>query len=88
MADPNYPLLSAIATGIGTGIGWMGKQVFSLVANTIKRESDRGDRLETKLFETQALVYPVLEEANSAIREAISRERRGQVLGGDGAAKA
>lgn len=67
--------LGAIVTGLGGGLSYVGKQVFSLIHTTIKRESERADRLEEKLFTTQSLVYPVLEAANSAIREAIAAKK-------------
>lgn len=68
-------LLATILTGIGGGLSYIGKQGFNLLSATIKRESERADRLEEKLFTTQALVYPVLEAANSAIREAIAAKK-------------
>ena len=74
--DNNPATISIIASGIAAGIGYVGKQIFALVTATIARESARADRLEEKLFTTQALVYPVLEAANSAIREAISSKAK------------
>lgn len=73
MNDP--VTIGAVITGIGTGIGYVGKQVFDLVKKTIERESTRADRLEERLFSTQALVHPVLAEANAAIREAIAAKK-------------
>lgn len=71
MADMN-PYIYAGGTGLGAGIAFVGKYIFSFISNTIARESSRGDRLESKLFDTQDLVYPVVESATSAIREAIA----------------
>lgn len=75
MAQIDPIMAGAIITGIGSGIGYVGKQIFNLISNTIHRESTRADRLEEKLFSTQALVYPVLEAANAAIREAIAVQK-------------
>lgn len=77
--DSNYPLLLSIVTGIGGGLSYVGKKVSDLIISTIAREGARADRLEQKLFDTQSLIYPVLEEANSAIREAIARKEQGHV---------
>lgn len=71
MADIN-PYIYAGGTAVGTAIGFIGKYVFNFITATITRESTRGDRLEAKLFDTQDLVYPVVESATSAIREAIA----------------
>lgn len=71
MADMD-PYIYAMGTGIAGGIAFVGKYVFSFITTTIKREETRGDRLESKLFDTQELVYPVIESATSAIREAIA----------------
>ncbi len=76
MSDMN-PYVYALGTGVGGGIAFVGKYIFSFISNTISRESARGDRLETKLFETQAVIYPALESANSAIREAIAARKEG-----------
>lgn len=71
MADIN-PYVYAMGTGIAGGIAFVGKYVFNFITATITRESTRGDRLEDKLFETQAVIYPAVESATSAIREAIA----------------
>lgn len=74
MADMN-PYIYAIGTGVGGALAFTGKWVINLVSGIIKKAEDRGDRLETKLFETQAVIYPALEAANSAIREAIAAKK-------------
>lgn len=74
MADVD-PYVYALGTGIGGGIAFVGKYVFSFITSTLSYERTRADRLEEKLFSTQALVYPVLGEANSAIREAIAAKK-------------
>lgn len=74
MADMN-PYVYALGSGIGAGIAWTGKYVFGFITSTIRREADRGDRLETKLFATQELVYPAIESATTAIREAIASKK-------------
>lgn len=71
MTDMN-PYIYAGGGAIGTALGFIGKYVFNFITSTIHRESARGDRLESKLFDTQDLVYPVIESATSAIREAIA----------------
>lgn len=71
MADIN-PYIYALGTGVGGALAYTGKLVANLIISTLKRESDRGDRLEEKVFKTQDLVYPVIESATSAIREAIA----------------
>lgn len=71
MADMN-PYIYAGGTALGAALAYVGKLVANLITATIKRESDRGDRLESKVFTTQDLVYPVIESATSAIREAIA----------------
>ena len=71
MSDVN-PYIYAGGTAIGTAVGFIGKYVFNFITSTIARESTRGDRLESKLFDTQEMVYPVVESATSAIREAIA----------------
>jgi hypothetical protein len=71
MADMN-PYVYALGAGIGSGIAFVGKYIFTFISGTIARESTRGDRLEDKLFETQAVIYPAVESATSAIREAIA----------------
>lgn len=76
MADMN-PYVYALGSGVGAGIAFVGKYVFNFITTTISRESIRGDRLESKLFETQAVIYPALEAANSAIREAIAAKKEG-----------
>lgn len=76
MADMN-PYVYAIGSGVGAGIAFVGKYVFSFITSTIHREAERGDRLETKLFSTQELVYPVIESATNAIREAIAAKKEG-----------
>lgn len=76
MADMN-PYVYAIGGGVATALGFVGKWVIQLVTGIITRAEARGDRLETKLFETQALIYPALEAANSAIREAIAAKKEG-----------
>jgi hypothetical protein len=76
MADMN-PYIYAMGAGIGGGIAFVGKWVVNLISAMIQRAEERGDRLEGKLFETQALIYPALEAANSAIREAIAAKKEG-----------
>lgn len=71
MADID-PYIYAGGTAVGTALGFIGKYIFNFITATITRESSRGDRLESKLFDTQDLVYPVIESATSAIREAIA----------------
>lgn len=71
MTDMN-PYIYAGGGAIGTALGFVGKYIFNFITSTIQRESQRGDRLESKLFDTQELVYPVVESATSAIREAIA----------------
>lgn len=74
MSEMN-PYIYALGAGVGGGLAFIGKWVISLVSEVIKRSEERGDRLETKLFETQAVIYPALESANSAIREAIAAKK-------------
>lgn len=74
MADMN-PYIYAIGTGVGGALAYVGKLVANLITTTISRESTRADRLEAKLFDTQAVIYPALEAANSAIREAIAAKK-------------
>lgn len=69
------PYVYALGSGVGAGVAFVGKYIFSFISTTITRESERGDRLENKLFETQAVIYPALEAANSAIREAIAAKK-------------
>ena len=74
MADMN-PYVYAIGGGVATSLGFVGKWVIQLVTGVITRAEARADRLEAKLFETQAVIYPALEAANSAIREAIAAQK-------------
>lgn len=69
------PYIYALGMGVGGGIAFMGKWVVNLISALIQRSEERGDRLENKLFETQAVIYPALEAANSAIREAIAAKK-------------
>jgi hypothetical protein len=69
------PYIYAGGAGLGGGIAFVGKWVINLVTSQINRADERGDRLEAKLFETQAVIYPALEAANSAIREAIAAKK-------------
>lgn len=71
------PYVYALGSGVGAGIAFVGKYVFSFISSTITRESQRGDRLEAKLFSTQELVYPAIESATQAIREAIAAKKEG-----------
>ena len=71
------PYVYALGSGVGAGIAFVGKYVFSFISSTIARESQRGDRLEAKLFATQELVYPAIESATQAIREAIAAKKEG-----------
>lgn len=74
MADMD-PYVYAIGGGVAGALGFIGKWVISLITGIIERAEARADRLETKLFETQAVIYPALESANSAIREAIAAKK-------------
>jgi hypothetical protein len=76
MADMN-PYIYAIGGGVGGALGFIGKWFIGFLTDVFKRSEERGDRLETKLFETQAVIYPALEAANSAIREAIATKKEG-----------
>lgn len=76
MADMN-PYVYAIGAGVGSGLAFIGKWVIQLVTNVINRADARGDRLEAKLFSTQELVYPAIESATTAIREAIAAKKEG-----------
>ncbi len=71
MADMN-PYIYALGTGVGGALAFVGKWVISIFTKVLDRAEARGDRLETKLLDTQALVYPALEAANTAIRESIN----------------
>lgn len=71
------PYIYAIGGGVATALAFVGKWVIQLVTGVISRAEARGDRLEAKLFETQAVIYPALEAANSAIREAIAAKKEG-----------
>lgn len=71
------PYVYALGTGVGGAIAFTGKWVVNLISAMIQRAEERGDRLENKLFETQAVIYPALEAANSAIREAIAAKKEG-----------
>lgn len=74
MADMN-PYVYALGGGVAGALAFVGKWVITLVNGIIVKCEARADRLEEKLFSTQALVYPVLEAANSAIREAIAANK-------------
>jgi hypothetical protein len=74
MADMN-PYVYALGSGVGGSLVFIGKWVVNLISSIIQRSEERGDRLENKLFETQAVIYPALEAANSAIREAIAAKK-------------
>lgn len=76
MADMN-PYVYALGTGVGGALAVVGKWVITLVSGVIARSEARGDRLETKLFETQELIYPALESFASTIREAIAAKKEG-----------
>lgn len=76
MADMD-PYVYALGGGVATALGFIGKWVINLVTGIITRAEARGDRLEAKLFEIQAIVYPALESATSAIREAIAAKKEG-----------
>lgn len=76
MTDMN-PYIYALGAGVGGALAFVGKWVIGLVTSIITRADERGDRLENKLFETQAVIYPALEAANSAIREAIAAKKEG-----------
>ncbi len=71
------PYIYAMGAGLGGGIAFIGKWVVNLISGIITKAEERGDRLENKLFETQAVIYPALEAANSAIREAIAQKKEG-----------
>lgn len=77
MATDMNPYVYAIGGGIATALGFVGKWVITLITGIIERAEARADRLETKLFEIQAVVYPALESATSAIREAIAAKKEG-----------
>ena len=76
MADMN-PYVYALGGGVAGALAFVGKWVIALVSGIIERCEARGDRLEAKLFEIQAVVYPALESATSAIREAIAAKKEG-----------
>ncbi len=76
MTDMN-PYIYAGGGAVATALAFVGKWVVKLITDIIARSEARGDRLENKLFETQAVIYPALEAANSAIREAIAAKKEG-----------
>lgn len=76
MADMN-PYVYALGGGIGGALAFVGKWVIKLVTDVLQRSEARGDRLENKLFATQEVIYPALESATSAIREAIAAKKEG-----------
>ena len=71
------PYIYAVGSGVGGALAFIGKWVVNLISSVITRSEARGDRLETKLFETQELVYPAVESATAAIREAIAAKKEG-----------
>lgn len=76
MTDMN-PYIYAAGGAVGGALAFIGKWVVELISGIIARAEARGDRLEAKLIEIQALVYPALESATSAIREAITAKKEG-----------
>ena len=76
MTDMN-PYIYAAGGAVGGALAFIGKWVIQLVSGIIARAEARGDRLEAKIFEIQAVVYPALESATSAIREAIAAKKEG-----------
>ena len=76
MADIN-PYIYAGGGAVGGVITFIGKWVVELITGIINRSEARGDRLEAKLFTTQELVYPAIESATTAIREAIAAKKEG-----------
>lgn len=76
MTDMN-PYIYAGGAAVGGALAFIGKWVVKLISDIITRAEARGDRLEAKLFEIQAIVYPALESATSAIREAIAAKKEG-----------
>lgn len=76
MSDMN-PYIYAGGGAVGAALAYLGKWLVKLISGIIERGEARGDRLEAKLFETQAVIYPALEAANSAIREAIAAKKEG-----------
>ena len=76
MAEMN-PYIYAIGGGVAGALAFVGKWVITLISGIIERAEARADRLESKLFEIQAIVYPALESATSAIREAIAAKKEG-----------
>ena len=76
MADIN-PYIYAGGGAVGGAIAFIGKWVVELITGIINRSEARGDRLEAKLFTTQELIYPAIESATTAIREAIAAKKEG-----------
>jgi hypothetical protein len=76
MTDMN-PYNYAAGGAFGGALAFVGKWFIKLITDIIARADARGDRLEAKLFELQALILPALESSASAIREAISAKKEG-----------
>lgn len=70
------PYIYAIGSGVFGALAFVGRWVINLVQGVITRAEQRGDRLEAKLLETHSLLYPVLTEANAAIREALAAAKK------------